>query len=78
MTADENDVVMDPFCGGGSAAVASRQMGRRYIGCDIDSHCAEVANKKYKKASSSKEINGEYVSVHLGQPVSMRHVDIMQ
>ncbi|MCY4129529.1 MAG: site-specific DNA-methyltransferase [Gammaproteobacteria bacterium] len=78
MTTDENDVVLDPFCGGGSAAVASKQMGRRYIGCDIDSHYAEVANKKYQEASSSKGINGEYVSVHLGKPVSMRHVDIMQ
>ncbi len=75
MTTDENDIVFDPFCGGGSAAVATKQMGRRYIGAEIDSDYTSVANEKYNNATKVVGMFGEYLSIHLGKIVSMRNID---
>ena len=75
MTTDESDIVMDPFCGGGSAAVASKQMGRRYIGAEIDKNYCFFATQKMHKATPVKNKNG-YVSMHLNKVVSMRDIDL--
>ncbi|MGI9305704.1 MAG: DNA-methyltransferase [Gammaproteobacteria bacterium] len=75
MSTDENDIVFDPFCGGGSAAVAAKQMGRRYIGAEIDPGYCKAAAQKFKGASASK-INGAFASVHLNKIISIRDMDI--
>ncbi len=75
MSTDEHDIVFDPFCGGGSAAVATKQMGRKYIGAEIDRDYADISNEKYSQASRVVGANGEYLSVHLGKVISMRNVD---
>ena len=75
MTTDENDIVLDIFCGGGSAAVASKQMGRRYIGAEIDKEYCHLAREKMQKAHKVKDHN-VYVSMHLGKVVSIRDIDL--
>jgi len=75
MTTDEGDIVFDPFCGGGAAAVAAKHMGRRYIGSEIDGYYADMANKKYQDASKVTDDNGAYISVHLGKILSIRDID---
>lgn len=43
-------LVCDPFLGGGTTAVVSLALGRRFIGCDIDADC--VANTRQRVESS--------------------------
>ena len=40
------DVVLDPFSGSGSTALAARQLARRYVGVDIDPHYVELARAR--------------------------------
>ena len=40
------DLVFDPFIGTGTTAVAARQLGRHYFGCDINPKYVEMANKR--------------------------------
>ena len=42
----ENDVVLDPFMGCGTTAVACKQLNRRYIGFEIDKSHYDVAVKR--------------------------------
>ena len=35
MSSDPGDVILDPFCGCGTAVVAAEKLGRKWIGIDI-------------------------------------------
>lgn len=39
-------LVVDPFLGGGTTAVVCRDLGRRFIGCDIDAGCVARARER--------------------------------
>jgi DNA modification methylase len=45
------DLVLDPFCGSGTTAVAAKQLGRRYIGIEIDPTFAQQADERVKQAA---------------------------
>ena len=45
----EGDIVLDPFIGSGSAAVACKQLRRNYIGFEIDKKYCELAINRLKK-----------------------------
>ena len=75
MTTDENDIVFDPFAGSGTAAVAAKQMGRKYIGTDIDPEYCRATKQKLQKAKEVKW-NGKYSSIYLNKVVSIRSIDL--
>jgi site-specific DNA-methyltransferase (adenine-specific) len=42
----EADLILDPFIGSGTTAVAARNLGRHYIGCDISPEYVAIARKR--------------------------------
>ena len=40
------DIVIDPFCGIGTTCLVAKQLGRKFIGCDISQEYVNIANKR--------------------------------
>ncbi len=74
MATDEGDVVLDPFIGTGTTAIAAKRLGRKYIGIDIDPQYVEITKKKLEKTTPTI-INECYVSVFLDKVMSVRDKD---
>jgi site-specific DNA-methyltransferase (adenine-specific) len=49
MFTKENDIVLDPFVGSGSTAMACKQTNRRFIGFEINPDYVEIARKRLSK-----------------------------
>lgn len=49
MTTNENDVVLDPFIGAGTTALAAKRLGRNYIGIDLDQKYKKIVSEKLEK-----------------------------
>ncbi len=43
---EPGDLVIDPFLGGGTTALVCRDLGRRFIGCDIDAAAVSTARER--------------------------------
>jgi DNA modification methylase len=51
-SSDQNDIVLDAFCGCGTALVAAQNMGRQWIGIDISpTSCRVMANRLRKECA---------------------------
>jgi site-specific DNA-methyltransferase (adenine-specific) len=74
MTTDEGDIVLDPFVGTGTTAIAAKRLGRNYIAIDIDPKYVEITNKKLETTQPTK-FNGCYVSIYLGKIITIRDKD---
>jgi site-specific DNA-methyltransferase (adenine-specific) len=46
----ENDLVLDPFMGSGSALIAAAVLGRRYVGYDLDQSYVEMSRRRVEEA----------------------------
>jgi site-specific DNA-methyltransferase (adenine-specific) len=74
MTTDEGDLVLDPFVGTGTTAIAAKKLGRKYVGIDIDPQYVALAKRKVGEVLPTK-INGCYVSLYLGKVLTIRDED---
>jgi len=45
---NENDIVLDPFMGSGTTAVACKQLNRQFIGFEISKKYCDIAEKRLK------------------------------
>jgi site-specific DNA-methyltransferase (adenine-specific) len=52
---DPGQVILDPFVGGGTTAVAAINTSRRFIGADIDPQCIEVTRQRVNTLFTIKE-----------------------
>lgn len=75
MTTDEGDVVLDPFVGTGTSAIAAKRLGRNYIGIDVDEKYVDITNQKLARESSDSKIGNVWVSFYLGGAVTVRDMD---
>ena len=55
LASDINDLVVDPFIGSGTTAVASIRTKRNYIGIEISKDCCKVANGRIEAEKSQNE-----------------------
>lgn len=46
-----NDVIFDPFMGSGTTGVAALELGRKFIGCEIDPKYFAIAEKRISQAA---------------------------
>ncbi|HXD11524.1 MAG TPA: DNA methyltransferase, partial [Anaerolineales bacterium] len=67
-SSNEGDVLLDPFCGCGTAIAAAQKLNRRWIGIDI-THLSITLMKFRLKSSFSLVENKDYVVV--GEPESI-------
>ena len=72
---DENDVVLDPFSGTGSTAVAAKKLNRRYIGFELDQEYIKIAKDNLDKVKPDSKINDIWVSFYLGEIKTIRDKD---
>lgn len=46
LVTDENDLILDPFCGSGTTCVAAKLLNRNFIGIDQSSEAVNLSNKR--------------------------------
>jgi site-specific DNA-methyltransferase (adenine-specific) len=49
LSSNESDVVLDPFMGSGTTAIACINTNRNFIGFELDKDCFEIANQRLKE-----------------------------
>ena len=49
MTSEKGDLVLDPFLGAGTTAVAARQLKRRWLGIESNSDYIKIAKTRISK-----------------------------
>lgn len=58
-TTEKGDIVLDPFMGSGTVARVAKDLGRHFVGAEIDREYWEVANRRL----SGEPIGGKFVNL---------------
>jgi site-specific DNA-methyltransferase (adenine-specific) len=57
----EGDLIFDPFCGSGTSAVAAKELGRFFVGAELEEEFCELAGRRIRdvvRGSVLREISG--------------------
>ena len=55
-SSNENDLVLDPFLGSGTTAVAYQKLHRNFIGCDINPDYLKIAQERLNRTQIGMEL----------------------
>lgn len=75
MSTDENDIILDPFSGTGTTAIAAKRLGRNFIGFEFDDEYAKASLAKLAQEQSNSKIDKYWVSFFLEEIVTLRDKD---
>ena len=59
---NEFDIVYDPFMGSGTTAKLSIQLGRQWVGSELDGTYSEICNKRIENVVYTSSIYDEYIT----------------
>ena len=57
VSSNENDLILDPFIGSGTTAVACEQLNRRWIGIEINPEYCEITKQRILKEINQTKLN---------------------
>lgn len=63
LTSRKNDLVLDPFVGSGTTALAAAALDRRCLGIDISESYVEIAERRLKTAQANKQYSLDDVAL---------------
>ncbi|MGI8556205.1 MAG: DNA-methyltransferase [Pyrinomonadaceae bacterium] len=75
MSSDAGDIILDPFSGTGTTALAAKRLGRNYIGFEFDKTYTEIAENKLAQEEANSKIGDVWLSFHLNEAVTIRDKD---
>ena len=75
MTTDENDIILDPFSGTGTTAIAAKRLGRKYIGFELDKKYVEISQQKLERTEPNYKLGESWVSFYLKDIVTIKNND---
>ena len=75
MSSDEGDIILDPFSGTGTTALAAKRLGRQYIGFELDEGYVRIAQYKLEQETLVSRIGDKWVSFYLDEVITLRDKD---
>lgn len=57
---DDGEVILDPFMGSGTTGVACMNLGRKFIGIEIESKYFEIACERIENAQRQSSLLDDY------------------
>lgn len=48
----ENDIILDPFMGSGTSAIAALELKRKFVGYEISEKYVDLANKRIQEINN--------------------------
>ena len=51
----KDSIIVDPFMGSGTTGVACKELGRDFIGIEIDKQYFDIANERIEESKNEKE-----------------------
>ena len=75
MVTDEHDVILDPFIGTGTTAIAAKKLGRKYIGFEQDQKYTHISKQHLKNVQADSKIQHIWVSFYLQDIRTLRDQD---
>jgi site-specific DNA-methyltransferase (adenine-specific) len=76
MSSLPEDIILDPFIGAGSTAIAAKRLGRDFIGFEIDEKYIDITNKRIERQKIQSKFNGIFVGCQRNEIISAIDSDI--